>query len=111
MSAQFVRPAPFEDERYQESQSLKNKRFALLVWCFANAGMFLFFIVSNYLIRSSSTEWPPEGIQRISGTLPAIFSVVLLLSAIPATLARRSIRRDNRPAMVRNIVITLVLGV
>src|ERR1700682_425728 len=103
MSAQFAPPAPFDDERYQENQSLKNKRFALQLWRFANAGAFLFFIIANYLIRSTQTSWPPEGIQRIDGTLPAIFSVVLLLSAIPATLVQRSIRRDKRAAMVRNI--------
>lgn len=95
MSAQFARPVPFdetEDTRYQQDQDLKNKRFALLLWRFANAGVFAFFALANFLMRQTQPTWPPPGVSRVDAALPTVFSVLLLLSTFPATGALRAIR-------------------
>ena len=111
MSAQFARPTTFEEEQqYLHAQELKNKRFALQIWRLANGMIFVFFAFANYLMRSAVGTWPPPGVSRLDATLPAIFSVVLLLSALPATRVQTAIRRNDRAAMARNILVTLALG-
>ncbi len=110
MSAQFARRATFEDEQYLQAQDLKNRRFALLLWRVANGMVFLFFAFANYLLRASEGTWPPTGVSRLDPALPAIFSVVLLLSALPAIRAQSAIRRNDRAALYRNLLFTLGLG-
>ncbi len=111
MGAQFAQPELFDDKRYQESQSLKNKRFALQIWWIVNGMVFLFFAFANYLMRSVQATWPPQGIARIDTTLPAIFSIVLLVSTFPVSRVLASIRRGDRAVMQRSILAALVLGV
>jgi cytochrome c oxidase subunit 3 len=113
MSAQFAQPVPFdeaEDTRYQPDQDLKNKRFGLLLWRLANAGVFAFFVLANYLMRQTQPTWPPPGVSRIDAAIPTIFSVLLLLSTFPANGVVKAIRQENRAAMQRNILVTLALG-
>jgi cytochrome c oxidase subunit 3 len=112
MSAQFVPPSSsFDGEQYLENLALKNKRFGLLIWRFANFGVFAFFILTNYLMRQVQPTWPPDGVARLDPAIPAAISLVLLLSSIPAARAQAAIRREDRGAMQRNILITLALGV
>jgi cytochrome c oxidase subunit III len=112
MSAQFARPASFEEEQqYLHAQELKNKRFALQLWRLVNGMIFVFFAFANYLMRSAEGSWPPQGVSRLDATLPAIFSAILLLSALPATRVQAAIGRNDRTAMLRNILATLALGV
>ncbi len=110
MAAQFARPTSFDEQQFLRTQELKNKRFALQLWRVANGFVFAFFAFANYLMRSAQATWPPQGVARLDPGLPALFSVVLLLSALPAARAQSAIRRNDRAAMNRNIVITLVLG-
>ena len=110
MSAQFARPVTFNEEQFLHDRELKNKRFALQLWRIVNGMVFVFFAFAYYLIRSTQASWPPEGVARIDGTLPAIFTVVLLISALPAIRVQAAIRRGERAAMQRNILITAALG-
>jgi cytochrome c oxidase subunit III len=110
MSAQFARPVAFDDEQRQQALDLKNKRFALQIWRVVNGVVFVFFAFANYLMRATQVAWPPQGVTRIDPTLPAIFSVILLISAIPAARAQAAVRRNNRAAISRNILVTLGLG-
>ncbi len=110
MSAQFV-PSSYDEKNYQADLALKNKRFGLLIWRFANGGVFAFFILANYLMRQVQPTWPPEGVARLDPGIPALITLALLVSAIPASQAQAAIHRDDRPAMFRNLLITLALGV
>ena len=113
MSAQSARPMDlidFDEARYREDLDRKNKRFALQLWRFANGSIFLFFAFANYLMRATQGSWPPPGVTRLDATLPAIFSVVLLFSALPARSVTAAIRREDRPAMQRYILVTVALG-
>jgi cytochrome c oxidase subunit III len=111
MGAQFARPTSFEEEQqYLHAQELKNKRFALQLWRVANGMIFVFFAFANYLMRTAQGTWPPPGVSRLNATLPAIFSAILLLSAIPAMRTQAAIRRNDRAALLRNLLATLALG-
>jgi cytochrome c oxidase subunit 3 len=113
MSAQSARPMDlmdFDEARSRYDLDRKNKRLGLQLWRFANSSVFLFFAFANYLIRATQGSWPPPGVARLDATLPAVFSVVLLLSALPASLVTAAIQREDRRAMQRHILVTVVLG-
>ncbi len=110
MSAQFARPLDYDEAQLRHEQELKNKRFGLQLWRLVNGFVFAFFILANYLMRLTQGTWPPPGVTRLDATLPALFSIPLLLSALPASRALAAIRREDRPAMQRYSLATVGLG-
>jgi heme/copper-type cytochrome/quinol oxidase subunit 3 len=114
MSAQFadssVLTAQQQEEQLRQTLALKNKRLALLIWQIANGFIFLFFIFANYLMRNAQPSWPPPGIERADAAIPAVLSVVLLVSSIPASRALNAIRRGDNNGMRSNLLITIALG-
>jgi cytochrome c oxidase subunit III len=107
---QSSRNARLEEERQARELDLKNKRCALLLWRFANGGIFVFFVLANYLMRQTQTTWPPTGVSRLDVTIPAIITLALLVSSWTATRVMSAMKRDNRSAVQQNILITLGLG-
>ncbi|HEV2890071.1 MAG TPA: cytochrome c oxidase subunit 3 [Frankiaceae bacterium] len=61
-------------------------------------------------IRADADEWPPAGLEHLHAKLPAIFTVVLVLSSVTMHMGVMAIRRGNVRALVRWTAITLVLG-
>jgi cytochrome c oxidase subunit 3 len=110
MSAQFVETSPFENEQYWQDLALKNARLGLLLWRFANGGVFVFFIFANYLMRIAQPSWPPPGVARVDIGIPLVISAALLLSAVTASRILASIRRDDRLSAQRHIAATMGLG-
>jgi cytochrome c oxidase subunit 3 len=62
-------------------------------------------------IRADAKEWPPPGLEHLHATLPAIFTVVLVLSSITMHMGVLAIRRGNVKALARWVGITLFLGI
>jgi cytochrome c oxidase subunit 3 len=110
-NANLSRTAKLEQERVMRDLDLKNKRLALQLWRIVNGGVFLFFIFANYLMRQQQPIWPPPGVDRLNATIPTIISLGLLISGWTALLAQRAIRRNDREGMLRNIILTVALGV
>jgi len=104
------RNARLEEERQARELDLKNKRFALLLWRFANGGTFVFFALANYLMRQTQTTWPPPGVSRLDATIPAIITVALLISSWTASRVMGAMKRDNRAGVQQYILATLGLG-
>jgi cytochrome c oxidase subunit 3 len=110
MDFQASRAARVEEERRQRELDLKNKRLALFLWRVFNGGVFAFFILANYLMRQAQTSWPPAGINRLDGTIPALVTLALLVSSWTARRVGIGAQNGNREDMQRNIVATLALG-
>jgi cytochrome c oxidase subunit 3 len=110
-NANLSRTAKLEQERMLRELDLKNKRLALQLWRVVNGGVFLFFIFANYLMRQQQPVWPPAGVDRLNATLPTIISLGLLVSGWTALLAQRAIQRGDREGMLRNVLVTVALGV
>jgi len=62
-------------------------------------------------IRADATQWPPAGLEHLHADLPAIFTVVLVLSSVTMQMGVFAIRRGNVKALSRWVAITLLLGV
>ncbi len=59
----------------------------------------------------AGSDWPPAGLEHLHATIPAIFTVVLLLSSLTMHAAVHAIRRGNVKGLTRWVAVTLVLGV
>jgi cytochrome c oxidase subunit III len=72
------------------------------------AGLF----AAYFNVRARSPVWPPEGIDFINAfPLPAFVTVLLVASSITMQYAVWGIRRGDRTAMNRALIVTLALGV
>ncbi|MGE3912345.1 MAG: cytochrome c oxidase subunit I, partial [Chloroflexota bacterium] len=58
------------------------------------------FVFSYLYLRAGAAQWPPADIGLPSLFFPSISTVLLLVSAVPAFLAERSIRRGNQGGLV-----------
>jgi cytochrome c oxidase subunit 3 len=108
--ARAARLDKLDEERLERERDLRNKRTALQLWRIANGGIFVFFILANYLMRQQITPWPPAGVDRISAVIPLFISLGLLLSSWTAMRAQRAIRVDNAKGLRQFIRLTLALG-
>ena len=62
-------------------------------------------------VRADADVWPPEGLEHLHATLPAIFTGVLLLSSVTMQMGVFAIRRGDQRSLIRWVAVTLLLGV
>lgn len=83
-----------------------------MVLFIASEVMFFGGLFATYFnIRADNPVWPPPGLPHLHATIPAIFTVVLVLSSVTMHMAVLAIRRGNVKALTRWVGITLLLGV
>jgi cytochrome c oxidase subunit 1/cytochrome c oxidase subunit I+III len=104
-SATIVRGSPAHPDMYPP--------YYYGVWLLIaiEAAEFLALIVSYFYLRASNDIWPPSGVEKPSLLLPTISLVVLLLSAIPATIADKAILKGNIKGMRQGYLLSFILGV
>lgn len=77
----------------------------------ASESMFFAGLFAAYFnTRVKYSVWPPQGI-HLDLPLAAALTAILVSSSFTMQLAIRAIRRDDRRAMLRALIVTLVLGV
>jgi cytochrome c oxidase subunit 3 len=62
-------------------------------------------------LKTDADQWPPPGIEHLHATLPAIFTVVLVLSSVTMQMGVFAIRRGDIRGLVRWTALTLFLGI
>ena len=78
----------------------------LLVFGIALASL----LFSYFYIRLENPIWPPAGIQNPEWLLPVIGLALWSLSLIPSTIATRAIHDDRQPALLSNLLVSLLLA-
>jgi cytochrome c oxidase subunit 3 len=61
-------------------------------------------------IRANADQWPPVGLEHLHATIPAIFTVILVLSSFTLHMGASAIKRGNTKGLVRWVLITVILG-
>src|SRR5262249_24301151 len=77
------------------------------------AAEFMFFtgLIGAFIVfRGAAPNWPPPDLPRLPIGITAANTVVLLASLVPMTRALRAIRRDDRLAAARHVLVTAALG-
>jgi cytochrome c oxidase subunit III len=73
--------------------------------------MFCILMAAYLYVRLRVDVWPPPGDQLPHLVLPTLALIPLLLSAIPAYWASQAAKRNDRGAVIRNMILNLVLAV
>ena len=68
----------------------------------------LFFVYAA--LRAQSPSWPPQGVPRLPATLPAVSTLVIVVSSITLHLAVARLRRGDRALFQRLLAVTVFLG-
>ena len=72
--------------------------------------MFCILIAAFLYTRLRVDVWPPPGDQFPHLLLPTLALIPLILSAVPSYWASEAAKRDDRPGMIRNLILNLVLA-
>jgi cytochrome c oxidase subunit 3 len=108
MTAATTTTDALEHEGRPEGMSMPLLGMVLFI---ASEVMFFGGLFAMYFnLRANADEWPPQGLEHLHSTLPAIFTCVLLLSSVTMHIAVLSIRKGNVKGLTRWVAVTLVLG-
>jgi cytochrome c oxidase subunit 3 len=77
----------------------------------SEAAIFGAFFAHHYYARVHSPAWPPAGAPHLETRLPAIATLVLMLSSGTCQWAHNLLRKGKRVASQRGILLTMVLGI
>ena len=98
-------------DQVRAAQKLNNNRLLLTLWLAVESILFFSLVYANFAVRFAQSQWPPEGVNRMSMAFPLVLTAVLLISSFTAMQASAAIKRNDRPALTRFIALTLLLGV
>jgi len=88
---------------------ISNTRIAMIV-LIAGESMLFAGLIGMYLVFRLSRPWPPPDLPQLPLALTFVNTLVLFASAVPMTRALAAVRRDDRPALVRALALTALLG-
>jgi cytochrome c oxidase subunit 3 len=73
------------------------------------AGLF----AAYFNVRAASPEWPPAGFEHYLNVFPLALpdTAILVLSSVTCQFAIWAIRKDDRTGFLRNLTVTLALGI
>ena len=95
----------------QSSTGLGNEWFGMILFLVSEAVMFGSFFAQYFYNRVESSQWPPEGFERVPwGPLGVILTIVLALSGITAHNADTALKRDDQDGLRAWLATTIVLG-
>ena len=82
----------------------------VIVWLASELMFFAGLFAAYFTLRSSTTVWPPRGVELATGRT-GIATVVLVASSWTMHLAVRAAEREDRRAAVRMLLVTAALAV
>ena len=85
--------------------------WGMLFFITTEAVMFALLLVSYFDVHlTSKGAWTPDGVEEPRLLKPAIMTLLLMVSSVPAYLAETSIRRGDAARMRRYLAATFALG-
>jgi cytochrome c oxidase subunit 3 len=89
----------------------RDLRFWGMVWFIATEATFFVSLIASYIyLRAIAPTWPPPGVPHRDLVFPAINTVILLASGIPAYYAERAISRGNQRGLATGLLLAAILG-
>lgn len=85
-------------------------RIGMLIFLGSWAMMFAACFYSYTLLRVLGGGWPPDGVPPLPTVLPAVNTLILIVSSLSLHLAVRAIRAGRQAAFVRWLIATPLLG-
>lgn len=83
-----------EEERHRQL-ALKNKRNGMFIFQATWILAFVSLSIVNLMLRATSPEWPPLGVEKLNPLLPTIVTVGLVLSVFFVRKGMRAVSADD----------------
>ena len=92
---------------------ISNPVLGMILFITSEVMFFAGLFAAYFSIRAANTVWPPEEFEHAVQMFPLVLpaTVLLIVSSVTCQLAVWAIRRDDRTGFIRNIGVTVVLGV
>jgi cytochrome c oxidase subunit 3 len=90
--------------------AVSNTRLAMIGLIVAETMLFAGFVGMYLVFRLSAPEWPPPNQPRLPLFVTVLNTLVLFGSMVPMVWALGAVRRDDVPAVARNLRLTAMLG-
>jgi cytochrome c oxidase subunit 3 len=96
-----------------DSRGISNPVLGMLLFITSEVMFFAGLFAAYFNARANTTPWPPEDLAHVLQPFPLVLpaTILLVISSFTCQLAVWAIRRNDHKAFVRNIAVTLVLGV
>jgi cytochrome c oxidase subunit 3 len=105
----------------QHKQGLSNGMLGFILFLASEVMFFGGLFAAYFIARADATEWPPEnmltaeqiarGVKlEVEFALPFIATILLVLSSVTIQFGVLAIRRGDRTALIRWLMVTIVLG-
>lgn len=105
----------------QHRQGLSNGMLGFILFIASEVMFFGGLFAAYFIARADAAEWPPEylltpeqvaaGVKlEVEFALPFIATILLVLSSVTIQLGVWSIRKGDRTALVRWLIVSIVLG-
>ena len=86
--------------------------FVAFFWAFFEASLFYDDAIQFARVEANGGQWPPKGILTFNPfELPFINTLILLLSGCTVTWAHHALLANNREALKKGLLYTVILGV
>jgi len=108
-----VEHSPVSGLAHDARGGISNPVLGMLLFLVSEVMFFAGLFAAYFNVRAAAPEWPPAGYQDFLHVLPLAgpATAILVLSSFTCQFAVWAIRRDDRAGFVRNLTVTLALGI
>ena len=96
-------------------EGISNVILGMILFICSEVMFFAGLFAAYFNVRANAPIWPPEGNEHFHVAneiaLPLIITTLLIISSFTCQLGVWSIRKGDRQGLIRNIAVTLVLGI
>jgi len=105
--------SPVAGLAHDERGGISNPVLGMLLFITSEVMFFSGLFAAYFSVRASAPQWPPEEFSHTLQVLPLVgpATILLIASSFTCQFAVWAIRRDDRTAFLRNMAVTVALGV
>jgi cytochrome c oxidase subunit 3 len=115
MALQVSDQGDHDDTAGHAEEGISNVILGMILFICSEVMFFAGLFAAYFNVRANAPVWPPEGNPHFhlanEITLPLIITILLIISSFTCQLAVWSIRKGDRAGLIRNIAVTLTLGI
>jgi cytochrome c oxidase subunit 3 len=108
-----VEHSPIAGLAHDSRGGISNPVLGMLLFITSEVMFFGGLFAAYFSVRANAAQWPPEEFHETLEILPLVgpATILLIASSFTCQFAVWAIRRDDRTAFIRNMTVTVVLGI
>jgi cytochrome c oxidase subunit 3 len=105
--------SPIAGLAHDRRGGISNPVLGMLLFLTSEVMFFGGLFAAYFSVRANAAQWPPEEFHETLKILPLVgpATILLILSSFTCQFAVWAIRRDDRTAFLRNMTVTVALGI